>query len=298
MAITSIRPDFKNFLGDSFQGEFGRGVESKKLILQPMGRNPLTGAVKLTFRDGTSIQLEDYPSDVQKLIETLGPNGATDTLADALRNLAKKLLAEGKITTMEANQLAQLANFGHVLAKNQRIREDFAKESGDDSQLFADKIKAFQEQEVLNIKPVTQLDPAVAALFRMGASGPGVILDEKGKVIYESNGDPKLDYSKLEAVKIPKDHFDFIQEFGVVSHSRIFQEPVLKAVISALAVNISGIANDSGCFSNRAALSAFSVTPDQINQKISDSSHKYSVDICAAGGGADSGIQCPSHQTQ
>jgi hypothetical protein len=298
VVMTSIGPDLQNFLGDSFQGQLGRGVDSKKLILQPLGRNPLTRDVKLTLRDGSSIQLEGYPSNLQNLIETLGPNGATDTLSEALLNLAKNLLAEGKITTEEANKLSQLANLGHVLAKNQRIREDLAKESGGDSELFSNKIRAFRDHELLSLKPVANLEPGLAPIFRMGTSGPDVVLDSKGKVIYDPNGDPRLNFSDLREVRIPKDHFDFIQEFGSVSQTRLFQEPVLKEVVSALAINISGLEADSNCFTSRAALSAFSLTPDQINQKVSDASHRYSVDICAAGGGVDSGIQCPKHQVQ
>jgi hypothetical protein len=294
---------FQDFLQDSFNGSISAsgkssGIsQSKSLQLRPMGANPYTSSVYLTLQDGTRIEVPNYPTDLNKLIETLGPNGATDTLAEALRNLAKALLAEGKITPAEANLLSNLSNRGHDLAKNQRILEDFAKASGSDFELYAVKSKDFRDKQNLGNQSVALLSADIRSFMGLGAQITNVVVNEKGKVVYEANGDPVLDHSKLYDYKIPKDQFDFLTDFGVVMQSKLFQEPVLKQAIGALTMNINQVSTLATSFSNRAADSSFSLSPALINQKISQYVERDSVALCSVGGGTDSGVQCPKQKS-
>ncbi|MBY0405689.1 MAG: hypothetical protein K2X66_17435 [Cyanobacteria bacterium] len=303
VGFSGVGSGFQGFLQNSFNGSFNASsnpsgtFQSKSLQILPMGTNPYTSSVSLTLQDGTRIVVPNYPTDLNKLIETLGPNGATDTMAESFRNLAKALLAEGKITPAEANLLSNLSNRGHDLAKNQRILEDFANSSGSDSEVYTLKSKDFRQIQNLSNQSVTLLNPDIRTYIGLGTQITNVVVNEKGKVVYDTNGDAILDHSKFYDYKIPKDQFDFLKEFGSVMQSKLFQEPVLKQAISALTINIYQVSSLATAYSNRVADSSFSLSPNLINQKISQSVRRDSVALCSVGGGVDSGVQCPKQKS-
>jgi hypothetical protein len=295
VGLVSVGPNFQNFLGDSFNGHLGTGADAKALHLQPLGTNPYTGTAVLTLSDGTKIQLAGFPSDIQKLIETLGPNGATDTLSDLLQKLGKALLAAGKITPDEANQLSKLANQGHLLASIQRQYEDAAKESGGDASLFASKIAALKQTREAEQVPANLVDPELANLLdiKQRSVGTHYQLDANNKVLLDSSGEPLYNGSKLKPDLICKEDYDFANALGLVRNTSIFNDPPLRNLVVSLSLNISKLSSSSTAMSNRVTDSRFGLTPDQINQNVSDAIHEHGANLCSVGGGNDSGVQCP-----
>jgi hypothetical protein len=64
------------------------------------------------------------PKDLPGYIQTAGANGTTELFANQIRNAAKQLLADGKITQEQANNYYELANQGSRIATMEKLIED------------------------------------------------------------------------------------------------------------------------------------------------------------------------------
>ncbi|MBY0405024.1 MAG: hypothetical protein K2X66_14080, partial [Cyanobacteria bacterium] len=145
---------------------------SKSLRLRPLGSNPYTQTVLLTLSDGSSLDLENYPTDINSLVETLGPNGTTDLLVDAIRQLAQKLLAKGEITQAQANQLMALANSGHSWSNTQGVIESAVRDSGRNKEIFDAQVRPVLSKMYEQRLSISNIAPESIQLFSLMATSP------------------------------------------------------------------------------------------------------------------------------
>jgi hypothetical protein len=256
MGLESFSPSLQRLVKGSFNASGGNGANERALTLRPIGSNPYTGAVTLTLRDGSQIDLTEMPRDLKGLVETLGPNGATDVLANAIQNLAKSLLAAGKITQDEANQLSALANNGHNLAFNQGVLIDLAQNSGGSTAVYKQKSDALFAERYQTARLVRDLDPQVVQFFGLRPQTSGLATGADGKFLYV-NGDVKgdiiIDSNRVLDSSIGADQFAFYNSFAPVMKTSLYQEPSVKAVLGSLVGSISLLSNVGLTYSGRAA---------------------------------------------
>jgi hypothetical protein len=295
VGVTSLGPNFKEALPGFSNGSFGTGSDSKTIRLQPMGSNPFNKTVQLRLASGKIIELENYPTDIKALVETLGPNGTTDLLTNALMQLAQKLLDKGEITQDQANQLKSLANSGHGLASYQAIFEDAAAKAGTDSKLFAQLVKSVRDYETANLKEAKDMDPSVHSLFDIQEFTPTWQYDANGNIMKDSAGN--FVSSSIKATsKYSPGVADFVNAFAQAQKSGALKDPTVLNLVSQLSSNIYLLGHSSTSTATKIATPEFQTNPTQFNQKVAEPIHKDSANICAAGGGKDSGIYCPSNK--
>ncbi|MBY0404108.1 MAG: hypothetical protein K2X66_09430 [Cyanobacteria bacterium] len=299
MGFESFSPSLQRFVKGGFNASGGNGANERVLTLRPIGSNPYTGAVTLTLRDGSQIEVIEMPRDLKGLVETLGPNGATDLLANAIHNLAKSLLAAGKITQDEANQLSALANNGHSLAFNQSVLLDLAQNSGGSTAVYKQKSDPIIAERYQSQRLIKELDPLAIQFFGLKPQTTGLATGADGKFLYvngDIKGDMVTDSNRVFDAKIGADQFAFYNTFARVMKTSLYQEPAVKSVLGSLVVSIHLLANSSFSYSGRAADEAYSLSPDKISSIVADSIHRDSGNICSVGGGKDSGIYCPGQK--
>jgi hypothetical protein len=272
---------------------------SKSLRLRPLGSNPYTQTVLLTLSDGSSLDLENYPTDIRSLVETLGPNGTTDLLVDAMRQLAQKLLAKGEITQAQANQLMALANNGHSWANTQGLVESVLSDSGGDEAVFDNNVrpvlsKIFEQQLSMN-----EIAPEAFQLFSITATRPipmrdaqGVVMkDEQGNYLYDNTNPQTRTYIPLQV--------DFANSYAHALKSGALQNPGVKTLVDSLSKNIFNLGSASIVTANMITYTSdrdYQLNPSQYNQTAVKLIHNNASNICAVGGGNDSGISCPSNR--
>jgi hypothetical protein len=271
---------------------------AKSLRLRPLGSNPFTQTIQLTLSDGSSLALENYPTDIKSLVETLGPNGTTDLLADSLKSLAKQLLSQGKITPDQANTLMKLSNHGHSWARTQGFFEDAVVESEGDKARFEGKVKPILDELYNSTRFVTpdRFDSEVIKLFKMDNTYSAVKLDAQGLALKGANGMYAIDSStQLKAYYIPV-QVEFANAYTEASKSGALQDPVVKQVVASLSQNIFSIGSLTIASAVRVLTPAFQLKPSDLNLTVKQELDGNSSNICAAGGGKDTGVYCPSNK--
>jgi hypothetical protein len=280
-------------------GTMKNDSNSKSLRLRPLGSNPYTQTVLLTLSDGSSLDLENYPTDIRSLVETLGPNGTTDLLVDAMRQLTQKLLAKGEITQAQANQLMTLANSGHSWANTQGFIESAVRDSGRNKEIFDAQVRPvlnkFYEQNLT----INQIAPEAIQLFSITASmsipirdAQGVVMkDEQGNYLYDSKNPQTRTYIPLQV--------DFANSYAHALKSGALQNPGVKTLVDSLSKNIFNLGSASIASANRITYTSgrdYQLNPSQYNQTAVKLIHNNASNICAVGGGNDSGISCPGQK--
>lgn len=86
--------------------------------------------VNITLKDGSILNLADFPVNGASVIETSGANGYTKQLSNALLSLSKQLEEAGEITPEQSALFAQLAQRGHNMAGAQSAVEKVIKNNG------------------------------------------------------------------------------------------------------------------------------------------------------------------------
>lgn len=144
-----VMPTFESNSGKLFQGTKQLASDgSQSIQTRTMGKNPSLQPLTFQLADGTSITLDDFPASMSALIETEGVNGATEKYLNAMRELADKLLVEGKITESEANQIKLLSNRGFDMADTIALNEQAGQSCGTNRNCFADEITRPEEHAI------------------------------------------------------------------------------------------------------------------------------------------------------
>ena len=91
------------------------------------------GTTNLSIKtsSGSTINVDNYPTDLQKTILTLGANGTSKVLSDTILKLAEQQLAAGVINQEQYNTLVALSNQGHYLAEHAGAIQTAAVDSTD-----------------------------------------------------------------------------------------------------------------------------------------------------------------------
>jgi hypothetical protein len=144
-----VMPTFESNSGKLFQGTKQLASDgSPSIQTRTMGKNPSLQTLTFQLPDGTSITLDDFPASMSALIETEGVNGATEKYLNAIRELADKLLAEGKITEAEANQIKALSNLGFDMADTIAMAEQAGQACGTNRTCFSDELTKPEERSM------------------------------------------------------------------------------------------------------------------------------------------------------
>ncbi|MBY0405935.1 MAG: hypothetical protein K2X66_18680 [Cyanobacteria bacterium] len=277
-------------------GSIKNDGNSKSLRLRPLGSNPFTKTVQVTLSDGTQLQLENYPTDIKSLLETLGPNGTTDLLADSLKALAKQLLAQGKITPDQANQLSNLSNSGHSWAKTLGIFEDAVAGSTADNNSFYSKTRPIIDDLSKQSITVDKIDPVAAKLFRQGDKYPEILLDSNGLALKDANGQFLYDKNKMGKSYLTPLQFEFANAYTEALKSGALQEPVVKQVVEDLSKNIFFIGSGTILTVGRILDPVYQLKPSDFTLNVKQSVDGTASNICDIGGGKDTGISCPGQK--
>ncbi|WP_303675104.1 hypothetical protein, partial [Vampirovibrio chlorellavorus] len=241
---------------------------SPSTVLEPplVTENP--GSRKFVTRKGTVITLPDTVDNMEDTIKTLGANGTTTILANSLEALIKQLVANREIDGKQAQDLINLANQGHMLAKLQKHTE-----------AAIAKVRTPQDYQA-----IIQNDSRIAVNDVSGIySHPlgGYAADEK-----------TLDPLQSDTVAWDATG-DFLEAYHAAVASGALNDPAVRVVVDTLTRKISELSSMSSYFFM--ALANGEISPSEVNRNIAESvseTHNKSAQICNVGEGQDSGTHC------
>ncbi|MBY0405025.1 MAG: hypothetical protein K2X66_14085 [Cyanobacteria bacterium] len=291
-----VSGNFTQWMPSMSNGTLKNDGHSKSLVLRPLGSNPFTQTIQLTLSDGSSLDLENYPTDIKSLVETLGPNGTTDLLVDAIRQLAQKLLAKGEITQAQANELSALANSGHSWANSQGVIESALRDSRGNKALFESKVSPLMTQLSSQFATLDKIDPEAVKFFNLNVINAKPILDAQGKVMKDAQGNYMYDSNNVETSHYTPLQVSFANSYAQASKSGIFQDPVVKKVVDSLSHNIFQLGSVSINLTTQVLKSQYQFNLSDFNQSVQKQIDGQSSNICAVGGGNDTGVSCPSNK--
>ncbi len=231
--------------------------------------------IGVSFRAGNgTVDLPNYPSNIQETVQTIGANGATELLSDQLEILAKQLLQKGAITEQQANALIFLANKGHTLADMEKGLESSLK-SGQNSKALNNV------QIVMDVRSFRQDGDPMGNKTTQSYNG---ILDLVGKMDVElATGKPSSNLLYF------KNAWDAAERSGAMTN------PNVKAIVNQLAGTIYDIANEVGKVTKDFARDKISSPTDVVPMVAAQQTHDNSAGICMVGNGRDSGIHCSTN---
>ncbi len=79
--------------------------------------------IQLKLKDGTVINLKNYPQDLKQYVEATGSNGATTVLLAQMDTLIQQLKAKNALSTSQVTYLQQLSSQGYRLADIEAVIE-------------------------------------------------------------------------------------------------------------------------------------------------------------------------------
>ncbi|MBY0404182.1 MAG: hypothetical protein K2X66_09805 [Cyanobacteria bacterium] len=307
-ACLTLNPSMKSFLQSSLstqplQNTGTASTPVQTLAVQKLGTSPLTTEAIVTLSDGTQIRLSNFPKDLKQSIESVGANGTTDLLANALAELAQRLRDAGKIDDRQFQSLIKLSQKGHEAARMQGLIDDALERSKRDGTPFGNQIIQYDGKSI----------PALYFARLLGS----FVGDKNVK-----NNDPGAEYIQFltpqdsnflrENLNLQlKDNamglglYDLVKSFQGTFTSGTMQEPVLKNLVSQLTSNIyamtQGTAGATNDYANNSIGKAIMAgdkainNPEAFKSKVQESignSQISSQHICIIGRGVDSGTQC------
>ena len=248
----------------------------------------------VTLPDGSKMKLTNTPSDISKIIETTGANGATDLLAFTLMDLATKLVESGEMTEDQASYLVDLANQGHRMAAIQRAVEEGVQAAGEAGIPVSDYMVMFEGKEV----PLRNLSNRVGLLWTttkdMAAGGYNIL-----NVPDMYANDPN------HVSDIGVDLNTFRELFNAADQNGSLNDPVIRDMVTKLALDIGNIGDslenqlEKMQAAERDAIASGSQPPiytkDILNAMVGASNEitdNNSATICTAGNASDSGVLC------
>ena len=211
------------------------------------------------------------PSDIAKVIQTAGANGATETLAQALDKYIAKLKADGTLTPDQLNTLTQLANAGHDMANAEKALQD-AVSSGQSTVTYNGK--SYSVADFGNQFGMSNGNSGVAGMLAANANpqtAPFLNLYAQA----QANGslsDPAV-----------KDQVGYLSQ----------QITVLSQLAEGNIAQGQSTTNQSYGYTTVNSSGAYmGITPSTGTSTISGATHGDSSGICGAGTGTDSGTSC------
>ena len=231
--------------------------------------------IGVSFRAGNgTVELPNYPNNIQETVQTIGANGATELLSDQLEILAKQLLAEGAITEKQANALIFLANKGHTLADLEKGLENTLNNGKN-----ANAIR--ENQIVMDVRNFRQNGDPLGTKDTQSYNG---VLDLVGKMDVEiATGKPSSNLLWFQNA------WDDAKRSGAMAN------PNVKAIVNQLAGTIYDIANEVGKVTKDFARDKISSPTNVMPLVASQQTHDNSAGICTVGNGQDSGIHCSTN---
>ncbi len=177
-----------------------------------------SGSKKIKLSDGTEVLLNQVGESLQKTVETAGANGATEKMLADLQSLTQQLVASGKITESQANDLYVLANKGYQLAALERQIEDAAQATRSDRSFLNTSIE-------YNGKQYTVEEAGDLLGFTSGVDPDRNIQRNPDYVLSLTDANPETKA--------------FIQLYNKVLKNGSMDDPAVKDVVSQLSSNIT-----------------------------------------------------------
>lgn len=208
-----------------------------------------------------------YPSDMKNIIQTTGGNGATQMMADLIRQVGEHLLAKGELNEDQANAFFALANQGNYIANIEKLVED-AYKNGQTSITFEGK----------SYTPF-ELSRKV-----------GWIDDPTGTYPFNVNN-PDINEAINRAVDYRSDSLQsFFSLYQTLQNSGALSNPEVQQTIGALTTRIAYLSEVTEY--SVAAVSKGESPSTLQNNYISDTTYWNSKDICSTGNGETTGVTC------
>lgn len=101
-------------------------VAQAAMIQNAAGQSAQAGDPAAQTPPSGSFSVPSGTANIKEVLQTAGANGTTSLLLANIESAVPKLLADGKITPDQANQLSQLAKLGHQMAAIEKLLEDAA----------------------------------------------------------------------------------------------------------------------------------------------------------------------------
>jgi hypothetical protein len=254
---------------------------------------PGTQLAELTLQDGSKVSIPNFPSDMSKLIETLGPNGATELYNNTLRQIGMRLLSEGKITPEQANQFSNLANSGHSLAQVAKIYEDASSQLGNNPSNYSNKILPFMNNQIANKKNVNDINPEIRQLFNIQPEYTEVAFDANGMAKRDAQGNYIFDTANPTKSYLFPEQANFVNTFAQLKQKGALSDPNLNLLVTTLSQKIVALTVSTSIYGNRGAMPRYGFDPQNLKTQLVSDFHANASNICAAGDGKDSGVYCP-----
>jgi hypothetical protein len=285
--LTILLPSFRQTMPGLFQGQAPQGNQ-RSMALTRFGRVPFAQTVTITLENGNTVTLDQFPSDINRMIETVGVDGTTDLLAGNIRSLADQLLAQKEISETEHAQLYELANQGHRIATIQGLLLQAGREAGTNGEQFANTQIQF-EGKTYNTGQLSAL------LGESNNSHPENALRNQSLPT-----DLLLAVNITPAYNGVHDGFvkgDFLQALNNAWQSGALQNPSVRTVVSELSryIQFSGqvTASQTHIYLDNSVNRHQQVSFNDLEKNVSDElTHLSSAGICQTGNGTDSGVHC------
>lgn len=219
-----------------------------------------------TLKDGTIINLNQYPQDLKKAVEVNGSNGATNEVLAQLDSLIEQLEKSPDTNKTELASLKDLANQGHRLATIENLIETSYKNAG--------SLENLQATEVTFEGKQYKIDDLSSMLgWQSSELTPESISDR----LSTQNAGPELK--------------QFIDLYFKAEGSGALNDPAVKKVVTNMSDNIAfltEITESTAWTTSNVEFDAAAM--DQY--AASAATNLNSGGICQAGNNTDTGVQC------
>lgn len=277
VSLPLLSTSFKNASPGMFEAS-SKPSQPNSMAVKKMGKMPYTQDMELTLSDGTSITLEEFPTNSGKLVELLGGNGTTEVMLAQMLQLADKLFAEGKLTQTQYNQFKDLANQGHTISNIEALVEKRIQAAKSDRSVIKQPI-AFSGKTYANLADLThqQLN------WCDGCNAAG-----NNKELYsflKSVGYPLRGDTETVGGAV----YPFLSLYKSLYDSGAMKEPAVKNTMTYLVSQIDYMADLTANASHRLTIEQNSSPEQEVQRMASDVSHYRSGEIC---GKKDTGVHC------
>lgn len=274
-------------------GSDATALKDKSVQVRMMGQIDMDPTqVNLKLADGTIMPLAEYPLNLRQSIETDGVDGTTNKILASYDTALKQMLADGKITQAQFNQLSQLSNSGHRIAAFEHLLTQVSQNTGTSKTAFHDTVVQFEgnSYSVANLSyaagygwwPPDQLtNTPISAVNREAMNALGINPDTVA-----GNGSSMQSMGFLMA--------DFVNAYKAAMDSGAMSDPAVQQMVQAMSGDIKLLADH---FSAQAWQVQHPDGTSDPSHLVSNTAGAYtdghSSQICNKGGTLDTGVYCP-----
>lgn len=226
------------------------------------------GSMSFTTQNGSVITLPNFPSNASQLVETMGTNGATNSMVNALTAMAKQLLQSGSINQTQYNALINLSNAGHDIAGVEQVIEG-AEASATSSQQFKN--------------------------MTVNYNGASYTLDQLTmKIGFETeSNDPTLLKNPMQTGNLLGLTQPFMAAYQAAVQSGVLSDPAVAQVINSMVSQINTLSQISNNTARQVLWQGLDVSATR-KSEVSYTTNMDSAGICTTGGSTDTGVHCSS----